>query len=166
MPYKPKLCKYLVVAMSINNGNKPFVVLSAEDDEDYFRLLKMILTRELKVENLEHVSDGDDLVNYMNKIASLKNESARIWPSIILLDLNMPKKNGLEALTEIRQNPSIPLIPVIIFTVSSDLEDIERSYKTGANAFITKPTELKDLISTLQSAINFWGKNSLAPSHN
>jgi CheY-like chemotaxis protein len=129
-----------------------FAVLSAEDDEDYFRLLNMILSRELKVDNVKHVIDGEELVNTLTRMIESKSEA----PGLVLLDLNMPKKNGLEALAEIRANPNIPWIPIVVFTVSADPSDIDKCYENGANAFITKPTDLKELIETLGSAINFW----------
>lgn len=133
-----------------------FVVLSAEDDEDYFRLLNMILSRELKVNNVQHVIDGEELVNTLTRMIDAKNSTDASWPGLVLLDLNMPKKNGLEALAEIRANPRIPWIPIVVFTVSADASDIDKCYEKGANAFITKPTDLKELIETLGSAINYW----------
>ncbi len=139
---------------SIHESN--FIVLSAEDDEDYFHLLNMILSQELKVDTVNHVVDGDELVKSLTQPHDVNNNKNPSWPELILLDLNMPKKNGIEALTEIRANPNIPKIPIVIFTISDDPNDIQSCYEKGANAFISKPTELKDLIDTLGSAINYW----------
>lgn len=142
--------------MNANETSSPFIIISAEDDEDYFHLLNMILTRELKVQKVIHVSDGEQLVQHLAKIVDSEQINGASWPGLVLLDLNMPKKNGIDALKEIRANPKIPQIPIVIFTVSGDPLDVNKCYTSGANAFITKPTELKDLIDTLGSAINYW----------
>lgn len=134
--------------------NKPFTILSAEDDEDYFHLLKVLLTRELKVLNLLHVSDGQELTDYMAKCE--KGIDGEQWPDLVLLDLNMPKKNGLEALKEIRANGNMPLVAIVMFTISDDKKDIDDCYSFGANAFITKPTDLKTLEATLKGIIEYW----------
>lgn len=144
-------------------NDKSFTILSAEDDEDYFRLLKILLMRELKIDELIHVSDGEELTNYMSSCADAN--AAKKWPDLILLDLNMPRKNGFEALQEIRANGSIPPVPVVVFTISSDNKDMVDCYHYGANAFVTKPTDLKTLISTLKSIVEYWQHLKRKPLH-
>ncbi len=140
--------------MNTDFKNNSFTILSAEDDDDYFRLLNILITRELKIEKLIHAIDGEELTNYLSKCA--KENSTEKWPDLILLDLNMPRKNGLDALKEIRANNAIPLIPIVVFTISSDSKDIHEAYNFGANAFVTKPTDLPTLISTLKSVVEYW----------
>ena len=130
---------------------KAISVLSAEDDEDYFSLLECILTSELGVETVLHAANGEELVNRLKKCA--ENKESSHWPDLILLDLNMPKKSGLEALQEIRNNPKIPKIKIFILSVSKDAHDIEKSYSLGADSFITKPTNIMDLVGILRKVL-------------
>lgn len=146
--------------MKMEKQEKTFKILSAEDDDDYFFLLKTILLDELQLKiELEHVLDGEFLIEHLTKCHEEKQLSGRSqWPDLIFLDLNMPKKNGLEALKEIREHKLFPPIPIVVLTVSNDRTDIEKSYNFGANAFIPKPSDLMELVETLRHVVNYWQK--------
>lgn len=131
------------------------MILSAEDDDDYFLLLETILKSQLHVDNVCRVSNGEELIDYLKKC--LEGDETAKWPNVIFLDLNMPKKNGHEALQEIRSNPNFPRMVIIILSVSTDDKDIEKSYSLGADSFITKPTSLMDLVWVLKKALDRWG---------
>lgn len=136
---------------------KKYKILSAEDDEDYFLLLQAILLDELQMDVfLDHVVDGEFLIAYL--LNCHEEEKLGVdpkWPDLILLDLNMPRKNGFEAMREIREC-NFPSIPIVILTVSNNPQDKEQSYQLGAKAFISKPSDIQELINALKSLENYW----------
>lgn len=121
-------------------------ILLAEDDEDDFILFQEALSEYKDTIRLDWVVDGEELMNILKiKIAEL--------PDIIFLDINMPRKNGFECLTEIRQNEKLKHLPVIIFSTSNDPALISWMYNAGANLYLTKPSDFKSLKEKTQKAI-------------
>ena len=105
------------------------------------------------INNLNVVGDG------VEALAFLRREGKHVdapYPDLILLDLNLPKKNGYEVLREIKEDPSLRRIPVVILTVSKDEEDILKSYNLHANCYITKPVDLDQFINIVRSIEDFW----------
>lgn len=136
-------------------AKKPIVLLMADDDEDDCLLTRDALSENLLVNDLRFVHDGEELLEYLRhqgKYVSRDNP----MPDIILLDLNMPRKDGREALKEIKSDPVLSTIPVVVLTTSKAEEDILRSYKLGANAFITKPVTFDGLVEVMRSLGQFW----------
>lgn len=142
--------------MHINKNEDSFLILSVEDDSDYYHLLNTLLVQQIKAGVVRHAEDGEEFLHFLETCAEQPLSSEYEWPDLILMDINMPRKNGIEALQEMRSNPTIPPIPVVMFTISDDLEDIKKSYEAGANAFITKPTNFKELMDVLHHIVNFW----------
>lgn len=103
--------------------------------------------------NLVVAEDGAEAMAYLRKEGEYK--SATI-PDLVLLDLNMPIKNGFEVLDEMKQDPELKRIPIIIMTISKAEEDVLRSYNLHANAYIVKPVELNQFLNTIRSIENFW----------
>jgi CheY-like chemotaxis protein len=134
------------------NG-KPIEILLVEDNPGDYRLA-MEVFKEAKVNNTMHiVTDGVEAIKYL-KNKGKYNDSPR--PDLILLDLNLPKKDGKEVLAEIKDDDNLKRIPVVILTVSSAEEDIIKSYDLHANAYITKPIDLDQFINVVRSIENFW----------
>ncbi|GAB2689757.1 response regulator [Aliiglaciecola sp. 3_MG-2023] len=124
-------------------------ILVAEDDLDDQELIRDALTENnLALEKIKFAQDGEELISLLN--------TAEVLPNLILLDLNMPRKSGREALEEIKQNPKIKHIPVIIFTTSDSEIDIKECYFLGSNAYLTKPNNYVDLVELMKDLINFW----------
>lgn len=139
--------------MAAEKSYKIINILLVEDSEADIRLTREAL-KENKLEvDLEVVKDGVEALAYLKKEGKYKNT---IRPDLILLDLNLPKKDGREVLAEIKIDDSLKSIPVVILTVSKDEEDIIKTYKLGVNCFITKPVDLKQFIKIINAIENFW----------
>jgi CheY-like chemotaxis protein len=126
-------------------------ILIADDDEDDLFLVKSALDDSGFTGKTNYVSNGIELLNFLNK-----NDTEQ--PALILLDLNMPKKDGREALVELRQNPAFADVTVIIFTTSNSPDDIQKCYENGANCYISKPSTFDELVETVSKILNFWAK--------
>lgn len=131
------------------------VILMADDDDDDFVLTQKALRESKLLNTLIRVKDGEELIDYlMNRGDYTGVETPR--PGVILLDLNMPRKDGREALREIKSHPSLREIPVVVFTTSQAEEDIYRSYQLGVNSFITKPVTFENLLSVMKALGKYW----------
>ena len=134
-------------------NNEPIEILLVEDNEDdAFFILQVF--KKAKVKNLIHVvKDGVEAMAYLRKEGEYKKNPT---PDIILLDLNLPKKDGYEVLTEIKEDPDLKSIPVIILTTSQAEEDIIKTYKHHANCFISKPVKMEDFEKIVRTIEDFW----------
>ena len=137
-------------------SNKPITILMADDDEDDRLLTEEAFMESHLANDLHFVKDGEELMQYLLRQGEYADPKTSPRPGIILLDLNMPKKDGREALEEIKANPDLCRIPVIILTTSKAEEDIIRSYDLGANSFIAKPVTFRRLVEVLQTVGNYW----------
>jgi CheY-like chemotaxis protein len=138
--------------MALNRGS-PIEILLVEDNPGDVRLTREAL-RDAKVRNnMETVADG------VEAMAFLRHEgpySSSIRPDLILLDLNLPKKSGLEVLKEVKADEDLRRIPVVVLTTSQAEQDIIKSYDLHANAYIAKPVELAQFISVVKAIEDFW----------
>ncbi|MCC7566351.1 MAG: response regulator [Methanomicrobiaceae archaeon] len=128
-------------------------ILLVEDSTADIALIQEALLESKLLNNLHVVTDGEEAM------AFLRNEGRHASaprPDLILLDLNLPRKNGREVLTEIKQDASLSIIPVVILTVSEDEKDIFESYRLHANCYIKKPVQFADFIKIVQSIENYW----------
>ena len=134
---------------------KPIVILMADDDADD-RLLAQDALAECKLPNeLHFVENGDELLDYLHRRGKYSQTSAP-RPGLILLDLNMPRKDGREALREIKADPELKRIPVIVLTTSKADTDISKIYDLGANSFISKPVTFDSLVRVMNILGNYW----------
>jgi CheY-like chemotaxis protein len=134
----------------------PLTILMADDDADD-RLLAQDAMAESRVLNrLVFVEDGAELVDYLNGFGKYANRDLYPIPGLILLDLNMPKKDGREALQEIKSNPATRRIPVVILTTSKAEEDKLRGYDLGAASYITKPVTFSALVDLMRTLGKYW----------
>lgn len=140
--------------MSVKDNNvQPINILLVEDNPGDIRLTKEVL-KDGKIKNvLSVVMDGEDALLYLKKQGNYTNV---LTPDIILLDLNLPKKDGREVLAEIKSDPDLMMIPVIILTTSSAEQDILNTYAHYANCYITKPVDFNQFINVIRSIENFW----------
>jgi len=140
----------------MKDERRPITILLADDDEDDRKLAQDALVESRLANDLHTVEDGEELMDYLlrrGKYAALA-DSPR--PGLILLDLNMPKKDGREALREIKADPSLRQIPVVVLTTSKAEEDIYRTYDLGANSFITKPVMFESLVKVMRELGTYW----------
>ena len=127
-------------------------ILIAEDDADDRFLLKKAFEEYSTGENIHFVENGIEVMDYLRKI-KLNNQS---YPSLILLDLNMPRKDGREVLKEIKENEIYKKIPVIVFTTSGNEMVIDKCYELGANTYIIKPLSFDKLLEVVQHIKSYW----------
>jgi len=136
---------------------RPITILLADDDEEDRELARDALQDSKLANEMRFVVDGQDLMDYLHREGRYADPSADApRPGIILLDLNMPKKDGREALAEIKADPSLRRIPVVVLTTSSDEQDVLRSYDLGVSSFITKPVTFAGLVEAMRAWTRYW----------
>ncbi|GAA0533017.1 response regulator [Chitinophaga japonensis] len=133
-----------------------FSILIAEDDADDRELLKAAFDEHDFDHNVKFVENGEELICYLKRKGAYADELQHPLPQIILMDLNMPKKDGREALKEIKTDHYLKSIPVIILTTSTEEKDVLNSYELGVNSFIIKPVTFRQLVTFTQTLWRYW----------
>jgi len=128
----------------------------ADDDEDDCQLTKEAWEENRLANELRFVKDGEELLDYLQHRGQYSDLADSPLPRLILLDLNMPKKDGREALREIKASPELRRIPIVVLTTSKAEEDIYRSYDLGASSYITKPVTFEGLVEAVQHLEQYW----------
>jgi len=135
---------------------KPITILVADDDADDRMLIKDAF-EEARLNNEVHfVEDGEQLLSYLRREGDYANMASEPYPGIILLDLNMPRKDGREALREIKADAELKRIPVVVLTTNRAEEDIIRTYGLGVSSFITKPVTFEGLVDVVKALNDYW----------
>jgi CheY-like chemotaxis protein len=135
------------------SGGSPISILLVEDDPDHVDLTRIALQTARVPFGLEVVMDGTEALQYLRHEDPYFNVAP---PDLILLDLNLPKVDGREVLREIKNDPALRRIPVIVLTTSSDLADVEAAYQNHANSFITKPTDFGAFLHAIETMHEYW----------
>ena len=135
---------------------EPINMLLADDDEDDCVLAKDALAESRLLNELRIVSDGEELLDYLKRRGKFANPDDAPRPGLVLLDLNMPRKDGREALAEIKSDPDLRRIPIVVLTTSKAEEDIYRTYDLGVNSFISKPVTFEGLVSVMRVIGKYW----------
>lgn len=138
----------------MNNDHQPLTILLADDDPDDRLLVKEAFEENHLLNPLYMVEDGEQLMDYLYKRGKFAETAVR--PNLILLDLNMPRKSGIEALEEIKSDASLRTIPVVVLTTSKAEEDILRTYDLGVNSFIVKPVTFDSLVELVKELGRYW----------
>lgn len=132
-------------------------ILLADDDEDDQQLIRDALQDARLANEIRCVQDGQELLDYLRREGPYADPSVDApRPGIILLDLNMPRMDGREALADIKNDPQLRRIPVVVLTTSEDEADVIRSYDLGVNSFITKPVTFTGLVEALSTWQQYW----------
>lgn len=134
----------------------PITMLMADDDPDDRMLAKDALEASRLANDLRFVEDGEELMEYLQHRGKYSDPMVSPRPGLILLDLNMPKKDGREALREIKADVNLRQIPVVVLTTSKAEEDICRTYDLGANSYITKPVTFESLVDVMRILGRYW----------
>jgi len=142
---------------------RPLNIMIAENDEDDRALVRFAFA-ECKLLNTVHfVEDGEQLLDYLYHRGAYQDTVHLPRPDLILLDLGMPRVNGHEALKEIKSDPTLRSIPVVIFTTSKSTRDINSTYNMGANSFIIKPVTYDGLIQVMNVLAEYWAEVTELP---
>ena len=140
----------------MNSARKAITILMADDDPEDRMLAQEALKEARLANDLYFVEDGEELLDYLRHLKGYSDESTSPRPGLILLDVNMPKMDGREALEEIRSDPDLRLIPVVVLTTSKTEEDIFRTYDLGASSFINKPVAFEGLVDIMKTLQKYW----------
>ena len=143
---------------------KPFIMLLAEDDCDDRYLISEALDESGVDSQLYIVENGEELIDYLKHRGKFANKEEFPRPELILLDLNMPRMDGREALAQIKKDPDLQMIPVVVLTTSQADEDIPKTYGMGVTGFITKPMTFSGLVDILKAVGNYWFQSVTLPS--
>ncbi len=143
----------------------PITILMVDDDADDCRLTREALEEGRLANDIRFVPDGQELLDYLRHKGKYAGGANAPKPGIILLDLNMPRMDGREALSIMKSDSDLPNIPVVVLTTSKADEDIVKSYDLGANSYIVKPVTFEALVDILQTLGKYWFQIVERPSH-
>ena len=140
----------------MNKEGKMITILLADDDPDDRQLTRDAFAQNRLANDLHTVEDGEELMDYLHRRGKHENLRNKPLPGLILLDLNMPRKDGREALREMKADPILRRIPIVVLTTSKAEEDILRSYDLGVNSYVTKPVTFKSLVELIKVLGQYW----------
>ena len=140
----------------MSRNSLPIRILVAEDDADDRMMIKDAFEESRLGNPVDFVEDGVQLMNYLQRESEYANLADLPYPGFILLDLNMPRKDGRTALREIKASPILQRIPIVILTTSKAEEDIVRTYNLGVNSFICKPVTFDSLVEIVKTVGRYW----------
>ena len=138
--------------MSVREG----VILLAEDDANDVLLIQRAFQRNLVANPVQVVRDGDEAVAYLSGQAPFADRERHPLPVLMLMDLKMPRKSGLEVLEWVRQQPGLKRLPIIVLTSSNQSPDINRAYELGANSYLVKPAGFDSLLDLVKNLDMYW----------
>ena len=144
--------------MSMPEYVKTFTILMADDDEEDCLLAKDAMAEAGLSHQIRFVADGEELIEYLNHSGKYANPADAPRPDLILLDLNMPKRDGRETLRLLKGDRRLQRIPVVVITTSTSQSDISDSYKVGASSYIAKPASFSGWIDLLDTMASYWFK--------
>jgi CheY-like chemotaxis protein len=139
--------------MTLTGQMSRLTILMAEDDPDDRFLMDQAFLELGNGWNLRFVEDGEELMNYLRRSGTYADQTVSPRPALIFLDLNMPKKDGRQALEEIKADPDLVKIPVVIWTTSEDREDKVRCQAAGAEDFVTKPVDFGEMVNSIRRLV-------------
>ena len=132
------------------------VILLAEDREDEVMLMRRAFTKANFLNPLHVVSNGEEAIAYLQGEGKYANRDEYPLPSLLLLDLKMPRKNGFEVLQWIREQPGLSALRVVVLTASDEIRDVNRAYQLGANSFLVKPVDFAHFVEVTQALKGYW----------
>lgn len=147
----------------MNTAARKLEILLVEDNPGDVRLIREAFRDSPSVGSFQVTVDGEAAIDYLSKVGE---NGLNTRPDMIFLDLNLPKKNGLEVLEEIKSNPMLRSIPIVVLTTSNSEEHIYRSYNLNANCYITKPVEFDEFMNVVKVIETFWFNTARLPSAN
>jgi CheY-like chemotaxis protein len=150
--------------MRISQRESPNLLVIEDNDEDFEALSRIInLVSTLKLV-IHRCIDGDDALDFLDRVGKYSNLGDRSYPDLIILDLNLPGTDGREILATIKQSKTLKTIPVVVFSTSSNPKDIEACYQSGANSYMLKPMNINLLKDSVRMMIDYWFKATVLPN--
>ena len=143
--------------------NRNLTILIAEDGEDDAFFLRRAMRKLGWTNPVQILTDGGEVLNYLKGEGKHHDRAQFPFPSVLFMDIKMPRVNGFEVLQWLRDHPECKVIPVIMFSTSGRPEEVERAYQLGANAYIVKPTTNEELQEILRSTFDFWSHCAKPP---
>ena len=140
----------------MSDNKRSIIILIADDDAEDRMLLKEAMEENRLKNTIQFVENGEELMDYLRNKGKYADKEKYSCPGLILLDLNMPKKDGREALKEIKEDAHLRLIPVVVLTTSKAEEDILNTYDLGVSSFNTKPVTFSSLVDTMKKLTEYW----------
>lgn len=138
--------------------DKTLIIVIADDDPDDRLLAREALNEGELPSVLHFVEDGEELMDFLRRRGKYGNGTKAPRPDLILLDLNMPKKDGREVILEVKSDPALRRIPIVVLTTSKAEEDVLRSYDLGVNSFIVKPVTFEELVDVMKTVNKYWSE--------
>ncbi|MBD2102286.1 response regulator [Leptolyngbya sp. FACHB-261] len=148
---------------ALTSPQHPVRILLAEDSEDDILIIQRAFRRGQISVDLQVVRDGQEVLDYLQQQGKFSQPEVAPRPDLLMLDINMPRKDGLTTLREIRADPRLRLLPVIILTTSRAQEDIVSSYESGANTYVTKPNQIDKYIEEMRLIDSYWRLVAVRP---
>ncbi|MBB3697427.1 response regulator [Flammeovirga yaeyamensis] len=140
----------------MNNYLTPMNIICAEDDPDD-RMMTQEAFDECELKgDLTFVENGEELMSYLNRNKQFQELENQCLPDLILLDLNMPKKDGKDCISEIKKDPTLKKIPIVVLTTSNDEDDILKTYNLGVSSYITKPVQFDAMVDIFKTIHQYW----------
>ncbi len=130
-------------------------ILLAEDYDDDIALLQRAFER-AQVRDVQVVRNGDEAIEYLKGVGRYANRGAHPFPDLLLLDIKMPRRSGLEVLEWVRQQRSLKRLPVIVLTSSQNMKDVNEAHELGANSYLVKPTDFRELVGLIKAFSDYW----------
>ncbi|HKQ40777.1 MAG TPA: response regulator [Verrucomicrobiae bacterium] len=147
----------------METANNYDVILLAEDNEDHVILTRRAFKLAGLINPLFVVQDGEEAIAYLKGEGKFSNRTEYPLPTLLLLDLKMPRKNGFDVLEWLRTQPSLAALRVVVLTTSDQIHDVNRAYQLGANSFLTKPVDFRDFVQLSSAIKGYWLWISRAP---
>jgi CheY-like chemotaxis protein len=144
-------------------STQQFTILHVEDDPNDVLLVQRALKKTTAPATILSVSDGDRALSYLGGSEEFANREKFPFPQLVLLDLKMPRKSGMEVLAWIREQPTLKRLLVVVFTSSKHDQDINRAYELGANSYLVKPVGFEELVTTMKEIHHYWGTLNQCP---
>ena len=151
--------------LSVTTIEQPPLLLVIEDSNEDFEALQRYIRRSPLTIPIYHCVDGDDALAFLDRTGRYADPQSAPRPGLILLDLNLPGTDGREVLRKIKQDETLKLIPVVVFTTSNNPKDIEACYRQGVNSYIIKPMDFNRLKRSIQIFIDYWFDTTVLPTN-
>ena len=148
-----------------HNRYQPSRLLIIEDsDEDFEALSRIINFFSSFALKIDRCIDGDDALDFLNRVGEYQENIDLFYPDLIVLDLNLPGTDGREILVTIKQSETLKKIPIVVFSTSSNPKDIEACYQSGANSYLYKPMNIGELKESVRMMLDYWFKATVLPN--